>query len=182
MDPTKFTFPSLVLLVGAAVLLVFGFFDWIEVSAFGFSNSGGNVFDFFWTGSIPWLLIMTSATIVVLRTQNLIRSESAPWPLLILVATGVGALLLLIRLIFNPLEGADVVEAAGGSVGRTTWMVLAVAGGVVAAVGGLLGYGAEGGTLEDLTDADRLRESFPQRNDDPLPPPPAPPPPPPATP
>ena len=61
-----------------------------------------------------------------------VKQEQAPWPLILLAATGLAALLLLIRLIFNPLDGkAD--ESAGGDVGRGIGMILSVPSGIVAA-------------------------------------------------
>jgi hypothetical protein len=169
MDPSTFR-PHHWLIIGGAVgLLVFGLFDWVRVSAFGFSDTGGNAFDFFWTGTIPWMLITASATFLVLVVQGVIRADSAPWPLLILVGTSLGALLLVIRLVFNPIDGAEVIEDAGGSVGRTLWMFLAVASGVTSAVGGYLNFQAEGGTLDDLRDIDKLRQSFTTGRDEPPP-------------
>lgn len=175
MDLSKFEPQHWLVVGGAAALFVFGFFDWVEVSAFGFSDTGGNVFDFFWTGTIPWLLVMASATILVLLSQDVVRHESAPWPLLILAGTVVSAALLVLRLVVNPIDGADVIEDAGGSVGRTTWMFLAVAGGVAAAVGGVLNFRAEGGSVQDLTDVAKLRQSFSTRSGEDRPPPPPPP-------
>jgi hypothetical protein len=172
MDTSTFRLHHWLIIGGAAGLLAFGLLDWVRVSAFGFSDTGGNAFDFFWTGTLPWMLITASATFTVLVVQGVIRSDSAPWPLLVLLGTSLGALLLVVRLVFNPIDGSEVIEDAGGSVGRTLWMFLAVASGVTSAVGGYLGFQAEGGTLDDLTDLDRLRQSFTASRDEPPPPPP----------
>ncbi len=170
MDPSTFR-PQHWLIIGGAVgLLVFGLLDWVRVSAFGFSDTGGNAFDFFWTGTIPWMLITASATFTVLVVQGVIRSDSAPWPLIILVGTSLGALLLVVRLVFNPIDGSEVIEDAGGTVGRTLWMFLAVTSGVISAVGGVRNFQAEGGTLDDLTDIDKLRRSFTTGGDETPPP------------
>ena len=72
---------------------------------------GGNVFDFFWTGTLPWILVIATGVITFLLVQGMMKPGTLPWPLIFLVATGLAALLLLIRLIFNPIDGSDALEA-----------------------------------------------------------------------
>jgi len=177
MDFSNFKTPDWLMIGGGIGIFVFGFFNWVTVSGFGFSSSGGNVFDFFWTGTIPWILVIAAGVITFLLAQGTLRQEQAPWPLILLAATGLAALLLLIRLVFNPLEGKDVIESAGGDVGRGVGMILSVASGVAAAAGGFLNFQASGGNLKDLTDVDKLKASFSSNGDDDAPPPPPPPPP-----
>ena len=187
MDFSKFKTSDWLMIGGGIGIFIFGFFNWVTVSGFGFSSSGGNVFDFFFTGTIPWLLVIASAVITVLLVQGILKADQAPWPLILLVATGLAALLLLLRLIFNPIDGKDQIEAAGGDVGRGIGMILSVLAGLVAAAGGYLNFQASGGTLKDLTDVDKLKSSFAKgdgaKGDDaPPPPPPMDPPPAPPTP
>jgi hypothetical protein len=180
MDFSKFKTSDWLMIGGGIGIFVFGFFEWVTVSGFGFSSSGGNVFDFFWTGTIPWILVIGSAVIAFLLAQGTLKGDQAPWPLILLVATGVAALLLLIRIIFNPLEGKDLIESAGGDVGRGIGMILSVISGLVAAAGAFLNFQASGGNLKDLTDVDKLKSSFSKSDasDGAAPQPPAPPAPP----
>ena len=182
MDFSKFKTPDWLMMGGAVGIFVFGFFSWVTVSGFGFSSSGGNVFDFFWTGTIPWILVIASGVITFLLVQGTLKTEQAPWPLILLVTTALAALLLLIRLVVNPLEGKDLIEAAGGDVGRGIGMILSVASGIAAAVGAFLNFQASGGNLKDLTDVDKLKSSFSNSGGDDASPPPPPPPAPPAPP
>ena len=169
---------------GGGGVAVFGLFNWTTVSVLGFSDSGGNAFDFFFTGTIPWLLFVASAIIAFLLASETMDKRGLPWPLILLAATALAALLLLFRFIFNPIEGKDIIEAAGGNVGRGFGMIVSVVSGLVAAAGAFLNFQASGGELSDLTDINKIKESFGGSSADTIPPPPPPaddtPPPPPA--
>jgi len=95
-----------------------------------------------------------------------------------LVATGLAALLLLIRLIFNPIDGKDEIEAAGGDVGRGVGLILSAISGFVAFAGAFMGFKESGGEFGDLTNMDKLKASFASSNSgaESAPPPPPPPP------
>ena len=70
------------------------------------------------------------------------------------------ALLLLIRIIFNPLDGSDFLEAAGYEVGRGIGMILSVVSGLVAFGGAVLAFKESGGSLSDLKDVNKLKSQF----------------------
>jgi hypothetical protein len=185
MDLSKFKTSDWLKVGGGAGLLIFGFFSWIKVEVEGFgSNSGGNVFDFFFTGTLPWILIVGSAVVTVLLLLGVMKAGSIPWQLIILAATAFGALLLLIRLIFNPLEGSGGLDGFGGiEVKRGIGMILSTISGLAAAAGGFLGFKESGGDLNDLKDMDKLKGAFNQGGGSTPPPPPPPgamPPPPPS--
>ena len=180
MDISAFTKSDWMKIGGAIGFFIFGFFDWVSFEALGFSESGGNVFDFFWTGTLPWLLIMAVGTLTVLLALKVLSPSQAPWPLIMLAASGLAALLLLIRIVFNPIEGSDIIEASGGSVGRAFGMYLSVISGLVAFAGAFLGFKESGGDLNDLKDVNKLKSQFGvsgAASGDSAPPPPPPPPP-----
>ena len=158
---------------GGAGVAIFGLFNWINVSGFGFSDSGGNAFDFFFTGTIPWLLFVASGVIAFLLASGTMDDKGLPWPLILLAATALAAFLFLLRFIFNPIEGKDIIEAAGGSVGRGFGMIVSVISGLVAATGAFLSFQASGGELSDLTDINKIKESFGGSSSAAMPPPPA---------
>jgi hypothetical protein len=173
------------MIVGGAIgMFVFGFLKWVTLGRSGIGDfGGGNVFDFFWTGTLPWLLVIASA-VVLLLTLNGKLGAKLPWPLVIFGATALAGLLLLLRLLFNPLDGKDAIEALGASVGRGPGLILSAISGIVAAAGGFLNFRAAGGQLADLKDLDNIKSQFATGGatppvDPPMPPPPPPPPPPP---
>lgn len=186
MDFSKFKTPDRLIIGGAIGFFIFGFLKWVTISFEGVgSGSGGNVFDFFWTGTLPWIIVIASGVITFLLVQGTLKREQLPWPLLLLVANAVAALLLIIRIIFNPIEGSGV---PGISVGRGIGMILSFIAGMVVLAGAYMNFQASGGNLKDLTDMDKLKASFDKGDDAPPPPPPmappadqTPPPPPPAS-
>jgi hypothetical protein len=186
MDFSKFKTSDWLKVGGAVGFFIFGFFHWVTVSGPGglFSAAGGNVFDFFWTGTLPWLLVLATGVLTVLLLQGIIKPGKLPWPLIMLAATALAALLLLIRLIFNPLDGKDLIESAGGDVGRGFGMIACVISGLAAFAGAFLGFKESGGDLNDLKDINKIKSQFNVGGDSagtPPPPPPGmtPPPPPP---
>jgi hypothetical protein len=88
------------------------------------------------------------------------KPGSLPWPLIMLLATGLAALLLLIRLIFNPISGSNAIEAFGGSVGRGIGMILSAISGFVAFAGAFMGFKESGGDFNDLKDMNKLKGAF----------------------
>jgi hypothetical protein len=175
VDLSKFKTSDWLKIGGGVGIFIFGFVSWVKIEAGAFSDSGGNVFDFFFTGTIPWILIIASAVVTVLLIQGVLKPGGAPWPLIILAATALGALLLIIRLLFNPIEGKDLIEAGGGSVGRGIGLILSAISGIVAAVGGFLGFKEAGGDLNDLKDMNKLKGQFSSGGGGASPPPPPPP-------
>ena len=177
MDFSKFKTPDWLMIGGGVGIFVFGFLKWVTVSFEGVDlGGGGNVFDFFWTGTIPWILLIASAVVTVLLIQGTLKQDQLPWPLVLLAATVLASLLLLIRLIFNPIEGSG--GAFGGDIGRGIGMILSVISGLVATAGAFLNFQASGGDIKDLTDVDKLKASFSKSSGDDTPPPPPPPAPP----
>ena len=188
MDLSKLKTSDWLKIGGAIGFFIFGFFHWTTVEAAGFgSDSGFNVFHFFFTGTVPWILVIATGVITFLLAMGMMKPGKAPWPLIMLVATGLAALLLLIRLVFNPIDGKAAIESVGGSVGRGIGLILSAISGFVAFAGAVMGFKESGGEFSDLTDMNKLKASFGSGSSSadtaspPPPPPPgmAPPPPPP---
>lgn len=184
MDVSKFKTSDWLKIGGGALMLIAGFLNWVKVSGFGVSSSGGNAFDFFFTGTIPWLLVVAAGVISVLLASGTIKPGKLPWTLILLAATGLAAVLLLLRILFNPIEGKDSIEALGGSVGRGIGMYLSFIAAAVALAGSVMGFKESGGDLNDLKDINKIKAAFDQGDGSggSTPPPPPPPPAPPAPP
>ncbi len=166
MDFSKFKTNDWLIIGGGIGMLIFGtFVDWIKVSFGGTSVSAGNAFDFFFTGTIPWILLIAAAVITFLTIQGTIKAGSVPWPMIIALATILAAVLLLIRVLFNP----GVGEGGGRGIG----MILSFVSGLAAAAGGVMSFTAGGGSIKDLADINKIKGAF-DGND--TPPPPLPPP------
>ena len=172
MDFSKFKTSDWLLIGGGVAVLIGGLFlKWITVD-FGLGSvSTGTAFDFFFTGTVPWLLVIASAIVTVLVVTEVLAKDQAPWTMIVLAATALATLLLLIRVLFNP--GID-----GG--GRGMGMYLTFIGAAVALAGAFMNFQASGGDIKDLTDVNKLKASFSKGDavNEMPPPPPAPPAPP----
>jgi hypothetical protein len=158
MDFSKFKTPDWLVIGGGLAVLIGGLLDWFSLEGY----SGGNAFDFFFTGTVPWILIVGAAVITFLRAGGVIKPGGVPWTLILLGATALGALLLLLRLIM----GADLSDfgSLGGapdiSLDRAFGLYLTVLGGIAAAAGAFLGFQASGGNVRDLTDIEKMKSAF----------------------
>jgi hypothetical protein len=105
---------------------------------------------------------MGSAVITVLLVTGKIKPGKMNWPMLMVIANGLAAVLLLIRFIFNPLEGKDEMEMLGVDIQRGIGLILSVISGLVAAAGSIMSFTAGGGNLKDLTDVNKIKDGFGQ--------------------
>ena len=95
--------------------------------------------------------------LALLLASGVIKPSSAPWTLIMLAATAVGTFLILIRLLFPGL-GEDIPDEI--DVSRSAGLWLSSLAAIVALVGAVMKFRESGGNLRDLTDVDRLRDSF----------------------
>lgn len=182
MDFNNFKTSDWLKVGGALGVLIFGLTSWATASGV----SGGNAFDFTLTGAVPWLLIVASGVVAALLAGGVIKKGTTPWDVILLATFGIGAVLILIRLLIGP-----EIEVAGQGtfeLNRGFGLWLSTVAAIVAAVGAVLAFKESGGKMADLTDRDRLRGRFNRPGDgggpDEMPPPPpgSTPPPPPAPP
>lgn len=184
MDLSKFKTSDWLKVGGGALMLIAGFLDWVTIDYAGMDlGGGGNAFDFFWTGTVPWILVVATAVMTFLLIAGMMKPGSLPWTMIFLAATAVATLLMLIRVIFNPLEGKDLMESSGADIGRGIGMIGCAIGSILALVGSVQGFTAAGGNLADLKDPNKIKASFSTgqggQSAPPPPPPGATPPPPP---
>jgi hypothetical protein len=148
---SKFKPGDWLLVAGGVAMLIFGLaIDWAEVEGV----SGNNAFDYFFTGGIAWLLVVAAGVIAVLLAVGAINPGTTPWPLLLLLGTGLATLLMLIRLII----GAG--DEAGFDLDRGAGMYIAFIAAAIAFAGAVMNYTSSGGRLSDLTDMDKMRGAF----------------------
>ena len=177
MDLSKFKTSDWLIVGGGLGFLVFGtFVGWIRFSGGGQSESDGNAFDFFLTGTVPWILVIGAAVVTFLLAGGVIKPSRTPWPLIVLLATALGTLLVLLRLLFPTMgEDTEILDELGVDVGRGVGLWLSTVSAIVATVGAWLNFQASGGTVKDLTDFDKLGSAFRRPGGAPQPPPPPPP-------
>ena len=192
MDFSKFKTSDWLKVGGGLVMLVAGFLRWWGIDGVSIPELGRtvggldwNAFDFFFTGTIPWLLIVAIGVLAFLGAAGIFKlPASLPTPLIFLAASALSLLLVIFR-IFGPGHGAPDEHGLDRGIGL--YLAILAAGAVLA--GSFLGFKESGGDLNDLKDVNKLKASFgggssaaPGMTPPPPPPPPpgmTPPPPPP---
>ena len=165
MDFSKFKTHDWLVVGGGLVVLIFTFLKWWQVDT-GFGTFGTTGFDHFFTGIVPWILIVATAVLTFLAAAGIFRlPANIPAPLVFVAATALGAFLILMNLITSPGIPSGVDRGIG--------LYLSLIGAIVATVGAVMSFQAGGGDLNDLRDMNKIKGSFRGADDAPPPPPPA---------
>jgi hypothetical protein len=145
MDLSKFKTSDWLKIGGAVGMLIFGLFAWVSGA-----GASGNAFDFFFTGTIPWLLIVGVGVISLLLVMGTMKRDGLMWDAILLIAAALGALLVVIRLIIGP-----KIESGGFEFefDRGVGLFLSAISCVVCAVGAYLGFTEQGGNIAQIGDA-----------------------------
>ena len=142
MDLSKFK-PSDWLKVGGGVVMLIAFFlDWTDVEGSPQQFSGS---DFFFRGTLPWLLTVAVAVIAFLIAGGILKASGVPWHPIFLIATALSFLLVLIYIINPTYEGFDVGRGIGA------W--LALIGTAAAVAGAYMGFTESGGNIAKIGDS-----------------------------
>lgn len=167
MDFSKFKTSDWLKVGGGVLMLISGFLAWGKLSFAGFTGYSGNAFDFFFRGTIPWLLVVAVGVVSFLLVQGTLKPGSFPWPLVMLAASALSTILVLIFVINPTKDGVDLDLGFGAILG----LIAAAA----ALAGSFLGFKESGGNLADLKDPNKLKGAFGAGggNTPPPPPPPA---------
>lgn len=152
MDFSKFKVSTWLMTIGALVMLVAGLFiDWAKIEMFGLSDSAGNAFD--WVrGWIAWVLVLAvGGTALATATGRSVGRSNLP--LLQTAASAIAAILMLLLIITGPdKEGVDLDRAFG------LWLSFLATIAVFA--GSVMNLTESGGNVKDLTDINKLKDSF----------------------
>jgi hypothetical protein len=158
---------------GGGLMLICFVLPWTSISIGGISDSGDGPFNYFFTGGIAWLLVVAVGVLALLKVLEKLPATQ-PWHLIFLGGAGLGALLMILRVLLGGRSefGVDFDRGFG--------MYVAAIAAIATAAGAFMNFQAEGGELSDLTDMDKLKGSFAasDKPDNSTPPPPPPPPPP----
>ena len=172
MDFSKFKTSDWLKIGGTVVFFISAFLGWVKASFSGFGGETGNAFEFFWTGTLPWLILIASGIITLLAVNGNVVDNGKRWPLIVLLGNLLATVLVLIRLIFNPLEGKSLAEASGFDFSPAVGLWIGSIAAVASLVGAFMAFTESGGNLKDLTDVNKLKDSFGSSGDSTPPPPP----------
>jgi hypothetical protein len=143
VDLSKFKTSDWLKIGGGALFFIAGFLAWWKVDLGPFGDASANAFDYFWTGTISWLIFTAIAVLTFLAAAGIFKlPDNVPTPLVFLGAAALGTLLVIIRF-FS--DGTGV-----GALDRGIGLFLALIGAIVALVGSYLGFTESGGNLAEL--------------------------------
>lgn len=167
MDLSKLTTADRLMVGGGIAMFVLGFLlPWSSITIGPISDSGDNPFHYFFTGGIAWLLVVMVGVLALLKALGKLQG-SQPWNLIFVLASGLATLLMVLRVLLGGRSISDsfvdvTVDRGIGMFGAVIWAAVALAGAVMA-------FQSAGGDLKDLTDIDKMKDSF--GGDTPPPPP-----------
>ncbi|MEY2567185.1 MAG: hypothetical protein QOE35_1714 [Actinomycetota bacterium] len=139
-DIKKLTTSELVMLGGAVAVFIGTFLAWFKVDLAGFGGGSVNGFHYFLQGTIPWILAIAVAAVIIIKAfvPNVKLPDSpgpVTWGQAYLIACGVIAFLILTRIIS--------VDGPSEIVTRGIGLYLAFLGGAAMAVGAFLKFQAK---------------------------------------
>lgn len=185
MDFSKFKPSDWLKAGGGLVMLIAYFLTWWELDIPGASEFGGDTgvsgSEYFFTGTVPWILLVVIGVLTVLAALDVWRLPSTiPAPLVFLAAAALSLLLLIIRF-FS--DGVDDVPGFDIPTKRGIGLYLALLAGIAVLAGCVMAFKESGGSLNDLKDMNKMKSQFSGGGSSAPPPPPgggySPPPPPP---
>ena len=135
----KFTTNELIMLGGAVLIFIGAFLPWFKIDDLGFGAGGLSVngFEYFLQGTIPWLLAIAVAGVLIATKLGNVELPELPMPLsqILLIVCGVIALLLVTRIV--------AVDGPNEIVDRGIGLFIATLGGILMAVGAFLKFQAK---------------------------------------
>jgi hypothetical protein len=180
VDLSKFKTSDWLKIGGGVVFFIAFFLKWWKAPEgfdFGFTGS-----DYFFTGVIPFILLVAIGVLTVLAALGKFHlPASMPAPILYIAGSALSTLLVLIRFT-GPGHGAPDESGLDRGIG----LILALIAAIAALVGSFMGFKESGGDFNDLKDMNKIKGAFQGGGGDSAPPPPPPgmtpppPPPPPA--
>ena len=166
MDFKSFKISTWLMTIGALVMFISGLFiDWAKIEMFGFSETAGNAFDWL-RGWISWILVIAvGATALATAAGKSVGRSNLP--LIQTALSAIATVLMLLLVITGPdKEGIDFDRAIG------LWLSFLATIAVFA--GSIMNLTESGGSLKDLTDVDKSKDSFGSSGGSTPPPPPPP--------
>lgn len=155
MDFSKFKTSDWLKVGGGGVMLIAYFLKWWKLDV-EFLSVGAKGSNYFFTGTVPWILLIAVAVLTALSVLGIFKLPSSiPAPLVFLGAAALSFLLVLIRFFSDGVDGLG-----GDGLSRGIGLYLALLATIAVLAGCVLGFKESGGDLNDLTDMNKLKSQF----------------------
>lgn len=140
MDLKKLKTSELVMLGGAVLIFIGTFLKWFKVDLAGFGSGGVSGFHYFLQGTIPWLLAVAVAAVIIIKA--FVPTVKLPptvgplqWSQAYLAASGLALFLILTRIIS--------VDGPSSVVSRGIGIIIAFIGAIAMAAGAFMKFQAK---------------------------------------
>ena len=145
---------------GGALMLVAGFLAWWKVEFQGLTGGSVNAFDYFFTGTIPWLLLVGIAVITLVAVSGSANLPSSfPLSQVTLATAAFAFLLVLIRFFSDGVDDNDLA-GTGIEVSRGIGLYFALITAIIVLVGAVLGFHESGGNFGGIKDLSKLKDNL----------------------
>ena len=153
-------------------MLIAYFLAWWTVDIPGIGSAGSvSGSDYFFTGTLPWLILVAIGVLTVLAALDIFKLPSSlPAPLIFLGASALAFLLVLYRFFFDGFDYGGFGNY-DDYVSRGAGLFLALIAAIAVVVGSFLGFKESGGNLNDLKDVNKIKGQFGSGAGSPPPPP-----------
>jgi hypothetical protein len=157
MDLSKFRTSDWLKVGGGGAMLIGFFLNWWQIDFFG-GSIGVNGSDYFFTGVVPFLVLVGIAVLTVLTVAAKISLPATlPVPLIVLAAAALSTLLVFFRFLSDGVDGRF-----DGGLERGPGIFVALAAAIATTAGAVMGFKEAGGDLNDLKDVNKIKSAFDQ--------------------
>jgi len=155
VDFSKFKPSDWMKVAGGLVFFICGFLAWwtveVNVTGFGGSQDATGLGDYFGTVGIAWLIFTAIAVLTVLRVLGVFKMPpNVPEPMIFLVASVIGLLLVIIRFFSDGFDYSGSLEGTGIDISRGIGNWLGTLAAIVIVIGCVLAFREAGGGLDDF--------------------------------
>ncbi|MEO6126198.1 MAG: hypothetical protein ABIR32_21065 [Ilumatobacteraceae bacterium] len=158
MDFSKFKPSDWLKAGGGLVMLIAYFLSWWTLDVTGFGGGSFSGSDFFFTGTLPWILLVAIGVLTVLAALDVFKLPSTlPAPLIFLAASALSLVLILIRFT-GP--GHGIPSVVEDEFSRSAGLYLALLAAIAVVAGCVMAFTESGGNLNDLKDMNKMKSQF----------------------
>jgi len=144
---TSIRTPDILKMAGAVIFLIAGLLPWYKIDLGDIGSEDFNAFEWFPTGTLPWLLFLAVGVITALVVFDVLKSPDFPMDRIVLGLAVVGFVLFILRLVLKPEVGdvpegtpQEVVDQVNDAIGRGFGLWVALVGALLALAGAVMAF------------------------------------------
>lgn len=135
--------PDILKMAGAAIFLIAGFLTWYSLEIPQIGSDDVNAFEWFPTGTLPWLLFIAVGIITALVVFGVLKSDTFPVDRVLLGLAVLAFVLFILRLALTPgVEGVsdEQLDEIGAEVTRGIGLWIGLVGALLVLAGAVMAF------------------------------------------